>query len=84
MHPAPAPPWHKGPLGIHLINYPRPLFPTLKKEELPKNIIGGDRQERRMKVLSAVSGLSPSELRELRRCTVEMRYVVNMTKKGKM
>lgn len=86
MTPAPTPPWHKGPVGIYHINYPRPLFPTPKKEDLPSDFspLGGNRQERRMKVLSAVSGLSGGELRDLRRCTVQISRVVNMTSKGKM
>ena len=83
MHPVPLPPWHTGPQSVYTINYPRPVFPNTAVEDYP-NTIGGDSAKKRMRALSAISGLSQNELRDLRRCTVEMKYVVNMTTKGKM
>ena len=83
LHPIPKAPWLKEQPSIYTVNYPRPVFPTPDKEDIPL-VLGGDRQERRMKVLGAITGMTAGELRGLRRCTVESRYVVNMTKKGKM
>ena len=83
MHPVPLPPWHTGPQDIYTVNYPRPVFPNTAVEDYP-NTIGGDSAKKRMRALSAISGLTQNELRDLRRCTVEMKYVVNMTTKGKM
>ena len=83
LHPIPKAPWLQEQPSIYTVNYPRPVFSTPNKEDIPL-VLGGDRQERRMKVLGAITGMSAGELRGLRRCTVESRYVVNMTKKGKM
>ena len=83
MHPSPLPPWHTGPQDIYTINYPRPVFESIPEADYP-NVIGGDSAKKRMRALSAISGLTQNELRDLRRCTVEMKYVVNMTTKGKM
>jgi len=83
LHPIPKAPWLEKQPSIYTVNYPRPVFSTPNKEDIPL-VLGGDRQERRMKVLGAITGMTAGELRGLRRCTVESRYVVNMTKKGKM
>lgn len=46
--------------------------------------LGGNEAAEREKILVAQTGLTPGEIRGLRRYTVRIGRVVQMTKKGKM
>ena len=80
MQPVPPPPWHKGPLGIYTINYPRPLFPIPK--QAPKGMLVEGGEDARIEALSAISGLSLQELRRLVRTTIAVDYTKSMKSKG--
>ena len=71
------PPTHK-----HL-NFPNPLYGVPPRNEMPE-VLGGNNAQRRETVLSAITGLSPGELKGLNKVTVAVKRVVSMSKKGKL
>jgi hypothetical protein len=65
------------------INYPHRVFNAPRGEEMPERL-GGNEAAEREKLLMAATGLSGPEIRGLRRYTVRVGRVTQMTKKGKM
>ncbi|KAI9636975.1 uncharacterized protein MKK02DRAFT_45683 [Dioszegia hungarica] len=65
------------------INYPHRVFNAPRSEEMPERL-GGNEAAEREKLLMAATGLSGPEIRGLRRYTVRVGRVTQMTKKGKM
>lgn len=68
---------------VKLFNYAAPTFPPLPEEMRPQQL-GENQKDKNMKVLAALTGFTRQELGNLYRYPVDMRRVVNMTKKGKM
>ena len=66
-----------------LLNYPYPLWKPVPESERPKEVVGGDQKEKNEQVLSALTGLSPMELKNLRRVSIALQRVSHMAKKGR-
>ncbi|BEI84375.1 hypothetical protein CcaverHIS002_0409790 [Cutaneotrichosporon cavernicola] len=66
-----------------IYNFPNNTFPPLPESEHPI-ALGENMVAKNMRVLGALTGYTRQELEGLYRYPVDMRRVVNMTKKGKM
>lgn len=66
-----------------IYNFPGNTFPPLPESQHP-TALGENMASKNRKVLAAITGYSREELDGLYRYPVDVRRVVNMTKKGKM